>query len=288
MRSLRRHVLRRLPHEERTIRQYVEIQTRGERVTHLEKITTERIGTRRLDAWDVHTGRERYWVITDPTNLYLQKDFPSLDYTLSFHVGITTRVAAMQSPPTDPAQERRFAGAWRRWTQAAESLERAEEIEDLQGVGMRCRECLLEFVRTAADPARHVPSGTPQPKRADFVGWSELIANAVAAGSSAERTRHYLKTTAEATWALVNWLTHARGVTWIDGEMSVRATATVLNAYGFSAMRLETDAPSQCPQCSSHRLSFDFRPNREPPEVTVCNACGWTERSRPIRRTRPK
>jgi len=143
-------------------------------------------------------------VITDPTNLYLQKDFPSLDYTLSFHVGITTRVAAMQSPPTDPAQERRFAGAWRRWTQAAESLERAEEIEDLQGVGMRCRECLLEFVRAAADPARHVPSGTPQPKRADFVGWSELIANAVAAGSSAERTRHYLKTTAEATWALVN------------------------------------------------------------------------------------
>ena len=288
MRSLRRHVLRRLPHEERTIRQYVEIQTRGERVTHLEKITTERIGTRRLDAWDVHTGRERYWVITDPTNLYLQKDFPSLDYTLSFHVGITTRVAAMQSPPTDPAQERRFAGAWRRWTQAAESLERAEEIEDLQGVGMRCRECLLEFVRAAADPARHVPSGTPQPKRADFVGWSELIANAVAAGSGAERTRHYLKTTAEATWALVNWLTHARGVTWIDGEMSVRATATVLNAYGFSAMRLETDAPSQCPQCSSHRLSFDFRPNREPREVTVCNACGWTERSRPIRRTRPK
>src|SRR5713101_2398188 len=69
--------------------------------------------------------------------------------------------------------------------------------------------------------------------------------------------------------------------------MSVRATATVLNAYGFSAMRLETDAPSQCPQCSSHRLSFDPRPNREPREGTVCNAGGWTERSRPIRRTRP-
>src|SRR2546422_11429492 len=94
--------------------QYVEVQARGERVTHLEKITTERIGTRRLDAWDVHTGRDRYWVITNPTNLYSQRDFASLDYTVSFHVGVTARVAALQSPPTDTAQQHRFAAAWRR------------------------------------------------------------------------------------------------------------------------------------------------------------------------------
>lgn len=283
-RSLRRHVLKRLKHEERAIRQYVEIQARGERVTHLEKITTEHIGRRRFDAWDVHTGRDRYWVITNPTNLYSQKDFPSLDYTLSFHIGLTERVAAMQSPATDDAQRHRFAGPWRRWTQAGEALDRADETEDFQAVGMRCRECLLGFVRAVADP-RMVPEGTTPPKRADFVGWTEVIANAVAQGASAERVRHYLKTTSEATWALVNWLTHTRNATWLDGQMAVDATANVLNTYGFSIMRREADAPDMCPQCDSHRLSFDFVPRREPPYVTVCNSCGWTERQR---RRRPR
>lgn len=275
-RSLRRHVLKRLDHEERAIRQYVEIQARGERVTHLEKIATERIGRQRFDAWDVHTGQDRYWVITSPTNLYSQKEFPSLDYTISFHVGLTARVAALQSPPTDESQQHRFAPAWRRWRQAAEALDQADEVEDFQAVGMRCRECLLDLVRSVADP-RMVPAGTTPPKRADFAGWAELIVNAVAQGPSAERARHYLKMTAEATWALVNWLTHATNAMWLDGQMAVDATANVLNTYGFSIMRREADAPSQCPRCRSHRLSFDFQPRREPPYVTVCNSCGWTE-----------
>lgn len=285
-RSLRRHVLKRVKHEERLIRQYVEGQARGERVTHLEKMTTERIGTRRLHAWDVHTGRDRYWVITSPTNLYSQKDFPSLDYTISFHVGVTARVAALQSPPADDAQQRRFASAWRRWSQAADALDRADEAEDFQAVAMRSRECLLDFVRAIADP-RMVPQGTAAPKRADFVGWTDLIANAVAQGASAERVRHYLKTTAEAAWALVNWLTHTRNAVWLDGQMAVDATANMLGAYGFAVMRREADAPSRCPRCSSYRLSFDFRPLREPPYVTLCDSCGWTERQRRQRRASP-
>jgi hypothetical protein len=44
--------------------------------------------------WDVHTTGDRYWVITNPTNLYSQQLFPSMDYTLSFHVGVTARMVA--------------------------------------------------------------------------------------------------------------------------------------------------------------------------------------------------
>src|SRR5439155_11593286 len=62
-------------HEERYVREYVESQARQEKVTHLEKIKTERLRTRALDAWDVRTTRDRYWVITNPTNLYSQKLF---------------------------------------------------------------------------------------------------------------------------------------------------------------------------------------------------------------------
>ncbi|PYV11318.1 MAG: hypothetical protein DMG07_19525, partial [Acidobacteria bacterium] len=73
-------VLKRSHGEERAIREYVEWQARGEKVTHAEKIMTERLRDRRLDAWDVRTNKERYWVITNPRNLYSQELFPSLDY----------------------------------------------------------------------------------------------------------------------------------------------------------------------------------------------------------------
>jgi hypothetical protein len=53
-------------------------------------------GCHDYDCWDVHTNKDRYWVITCPTNLYPQKYFPSLDFTLSFHIGVSARIVAMQ------------------------------------------------------------------------------------------------------------------------------------------------------------------------------------------------
>ncbi len=43
------------------------------------------------DVWDVHTDKDRWWVVTNPTNLYSQTLMPSLDYTLSFDVGLMAR-----------------------------------------------------------------------------------------------------------------------------------------------------------------------------------------------------
>jgi predicted transcriptional regulator len=39
-------------HEEQAIREYVEWQTRDEKVTHAEKVKTERLRDRKLDAWE--------------------------------------------------------------------------------------------------------------------------------------------------------------------------------------------------------------------------------------------
>src|SRR5690349_18689662 len=62
-------VLKRSDREARAIREYVEWQARGEKVRHLEKVTSERVLGRKFDVWDVQTDKERYWVITSPTNL---------------------------------------------------------------------------------------------------------------------------------------------------------------------------------------------------------------------------
>jgi hypothetical protein len=59
--------------EAQRIREYIEWQTHGEEaVLHVEKVASERVFARDYDVWDVHTDKERWWVITNPTNLYSQ------------------------------------------------------------------------------------------------------------------------------------------------------------------------------------------------------------------------
>ena len=102
--------------DEHSIREYVERQAQDEKVEHAEKVKTERFFDRIYDCWDVHTDKNRWWVITSPTNLYSQKHFPSLDYTLSFHVGVMARVAARDSRKPEDAQLKRLSSVWRQTT----------------------------------------------------------------------------------------------------------------------------------------------------------------------------
>jgi hypothetical protein len=75
-----------------------------ETVERLEKVASERILGRDREVWDVHTDRDRWWVITEPTNLYSQKQFPSLDVALSFHVGVIARVEEPKHAPPRPSK----------------------------------------------------------------------------------------------------------------------------------------------------------------------------------------
>jgi hypothetical protein len=273
---LKNAVLNRSKHEEQAIREYVEWQAPKEKVIYLEKIITERLFDRKLDAWDVRTDKERYWVITNPINLYSQELFPSLDYTISFHIGVTTRLMAKERTSVDD-QAYRLAGAWRRWSQAAEALEQADEAEEFQAVGMRCRECLLSFIHTISDKSM-VPDGKDIPQASNFIQWSELISNTIAKGSSAKEVRRYLKDIAKSTWQLVNWLTHASNAIRFDGHLAVTATQNTLTAFEEAIIRYETGTPDRCPDCSSYRLSSIYSPevDFDPPYITICESCGWS------------
>jgi hypothetical protein len=83
---------------------YVEWQAH-ETVTHAEKITTEHAMGQKYEAWDVHTDEARWWVITPPTNLYSQKLMPSLDYTISFHIGLMARVMSRRKAGVPMAEQ---------------------------------------------------------------------------------------------------------------------------------------------------------------------------------------
>ncbi len=108
----------------------------------------------------------------------------------------------------DAAQSARLLTVWRRWEEASTALEAAEEAEEFQAVGMRCRECLIQLVRSVGK-AEMVPEGLEVPQRSNVIGWVEHVANTVAAGASAEHLRGHLKSITKSTWQLAQWLTHA-------------------------------------------------------------------------------
>lgn len=265
--------------ERQYIVDYLASQAPDEVVEHLEKVKSERVLGRWIDVWDVHTNKDRLWVITAPTNLYLQGQFPSLEIALSFHVGLTARVSERQDRTARPEQAARFAKAWRAWEQAGEALNEADEAEEFQAVGMRCRQSLLAFVKEAASLAP--ASVKALPKAGDFVGWSDLLADTIAAGSSAERRRGYLKSIAGSTWELVNWLTHAESASQFEAHFSYMATEHTLSSWSVALMRFEFGVPDRCPKCASYRLVTYSRPDK-PGDVrnfTTCDVCGWKSRA---------
>jgi hypothetical protein len=262
------------PASKRAVSDYVESQARGEKVLHAEKVKSERILGSVHDCWDVHTNKDRYWVITSPSNLYSHHYFPSLDFTLSFHVGVCARIAARSRDAPDDAQKARLTPVWRRWEQAAESLDMAEEAEDYQAVGVKCRECLIQLTRSLAKPEM-VPPGEDAPQRGNFISWSELIANGIAGGVSAERVRGHLKATAKSAWELAGWLTHANGAIRQDAVFVIDATHTVLAGFGSAIVRHECGSPERCPKCGSYNLDVGFNPELPWPYVTECEECSW-------------
>jgi hypothetical protein len=268
-------VLPRNDDDVRKIAEYVEWQSRvdGDTVVHAEKISEEYIIGRKHECWDVHTDKSQFWVITSPTNLYDKKLFPSLDYTLSFHIGITARMMSRHEPGVDVLEQITMQNAWRRWEEAGEILNEAEEAEDFQTVGMRCRECLIVMVRTLALPAM-VPADTSPPKHADVVHWSELIANHVAHGASAKEVRGYLKSTSKAAWELANWLTHAQSAARADAILAHEVTQHVLTVFGTVMFRHRQGIPDRCGGCGSYRIGL-WADEPGVPMKPRCQVCGW-------------
>ncbi len=265
---------------ETAIRHYVEHKGKEE-VTHAERITTESVFGRKYEAWDVRTTKGRWWVITSPTNLYSQELFPSLDYTISFHVGLMARVMSRSRPDVEPLEELQLAAAWRKWHQASEALDEAEEPEDFQAVGMRCRESLIAMAKTLAKPEM-VPAGAAAPKRADVPAWSERIADHVAHGSSAKYVRCYMKAVARSCCDLVSWVTHAAGATRADAIMALEATQHTLATFGTAVFRHAHGIPDRCPTCGSYQIGLRGKPENDGPDaVAACRACGWAESPAP-------
>jgi hypothetical protein len=248
------------------IRDYVQSQAH-ESVIHLEKVGSELVGLARHDIWDVHCTDSRWWVVTDPTNLYDQADFKNRDVVLTFHVGLMIRLMHGRERQVwvAPSSAELLPGSWRRWEQAFETYDQGDEAEVFQAVGVQLRECLVSFVGETSS-SELVPSGGTSPKASDFKGWTELLANALAAGESAAHLRSYLKKLATETWDYVNWLTHAKSAVRMDAEIGLKAVEHLLGTFTAARLRLGRAAIQRCGECESYGVVGG-----------ICQHCDWVD-----------
>ena len=263
-------------------RQYVEDYYLGQSpnasVTFLQKVYSENIIGHRHDVWDVHASDGRWWVITNPTNLYSQNQFPNMDYAVTFHMGLCLRIPRTEEQRQSDSNVTFFAETLNQISRIADALRQSQNVSDYQSIGVRCRECLLSFVGAAQDIAEWATQDAP--KRADFRAWVEIICNEILGGRDQKERRHLLKTLLIECWIFSNWLTHAKNSTWHDAEM---AQTTVESAIGMSVstiMRHIRMVPDACPECNSPNLFPETGVRMDSTNVLwerpVCESCGWT------------
>lgn len=265
-------------HERQSIVDYLGSQAPDERVNLVQKVYLERLHGVTHEIWDVHSDKQRWWVITEPTNLYSQTQFPNMDLALTFHVGLCFRIPRSDRQTVTDLPVEPLIGCWRAFEQAHAAIRTAQEVDDYQAVGVRCRECLITLVHSVQD-AIGPQASAPVLNRSNVVGWAEVIADAVLAGSSQKARRQLLKSSAKAAWDFVNWLTHARHAHFHDAEAALAATEQTLSLFTTACIRHLRGVPDCCPSCGSQRLAPQRGIDAEQPEKIferpVCSVCNW-------------
>lgn len=264
---------------------YMEWQAPDLTLKMVQKVYAENVLHVQHDVWDVHTDVDRWWVITQPMNLYSQEQFPNMDLALSFHVGLCLRIPRTDRQQLSALPIEPFAECYRYMQEASDALAQAQEVNDYQSIGVRCREALLAF-SGAAQTALPWTSDQEQPKKADLKTWADHICSVALAGPSHEHRRHLFKTLLESAWKFTNWLTHTKASHWHDAEAAIACTENAITLCTSAVIQHIRGVPQQCPACGSHRLSPQRGFREDEPEVEwerpTCDKCGWIGKPVPI------
>src|SRR5258708_24311420 len=133
--------------------EYFEWQAPDLEVIFMQKVYSEAVLNTRHDVWDIHTNKDRWWVITGGTNLYSQQQFPNMDLPLTFHIGLMLRIPRTEEQQEDDLRIFPFSRAFEKMEEAGTAVTQAHNLADYQAVGVRCREALLELIGVAQDSA---------------------------------------------------------------------------------------------------------------------------------------
>lgn len=238
-----------------------------------------------VNVWNIKAEGGNWWIVEGegvPMNLYPQEEFYfSADEAYSFHMGITQRLHAryhrefkhvIDELPLDIEWAKSIS---RRLNNAARDLNDISGAEDIQNVGLTCRESLIELaaILAKANPGILEKNNL---KAADFKGISREVISIYAQGKRNDTLRKHSRSMAEMAWDYSSEIVHSQNRNIPDAKICLLFTCTIVSVFqNLFLKHLGFDAEEKCPVCKSMDISLRTIDNDV--FLMLCNECGHEE-----------
>lgn len=240
-----------------------------------------------IHVWNVKTKTDGSWWVVEgeavPMNLYTQNEFYfSADEAYSFHLGISQRLQArhhlefkhiIDEVPLDIEHVKSIS---RRLNNAAVALNDVSAPEDLQAIGLTCRESLIELagVLVNDNPNLLEEKGL---KAADFKGIAREVIAIYAPGKSNSKLRKRSRDVMEAAWDHSSEIVHSPNKNIPDAKICLLLTCSAVSLIQNLFLKyLGFDSEPKCSVCKS--MDFEILVSEDSEEALFsCNSCGNQE-----------
>jgi len=244
----------------------------------------------KVTVWNVKTDKGAWWVVEGegvPMNLYPQSAyFFSADEAYSFHMGLMSRLLTQEAHDPDQVLQSmsfgstRFVGVRRKLHVASEALATISEPEHAQGIGLTCREVLIQLGREIL-LISEVPADEETPKNSDFKNRARLSIERLVPGRENAELRDAARRMADGAWAFACHVTHSPNSTRQEAIVCITLTAAVVSLFEQLLEKVDqAEGVPTCPSCKSRQIDLiDRQVAVDKPKETIlsCSYCGWSE-----------
>ncbi|MTC57375.1 MULTISPECIES: hypothetical protein [Providencia] len=237
-----------------------------------------------VNIWNVRTKNDGNWWVAEgenvPLNLYTQDEFFfSADEAYSFHLGITQRLQARHQNGFKhvidelPLDIDMLCSISRRLNASAIVLNNIKAPEDIQGIGLTCRESMVELAAHLYKAHEDILK-REQIKAADFKNICRVIIGLYAAGKRNSSLRKYCRSTIESAWDFSAETVHSSNKNTPDAKICLILTCTAVSLIQNLFLKfIGFDNEIKCPNC--HSLVSEIYESEEDSQLhVVCGECG--------------
>lgn len=237
-----------------------------------------------VNIWNVRTKSDGNWWVAEgenvPLNLYTQNEFFfSADEAYSFHLGITQRLQAkhqnnfkhvIDELPLDIDMLRSIS---RRLNASAVALNNINAPEDIQSIGLTCRESMVELA-THLYKSHEDMLKREDIKAADFKNICKIIIGLYASGKRNAGLRKYCRSTIESAWDFSAETVHSSNKNLPDAKICLLLTCTAVSLIQNLFLKfIGFDREVKCSNC--HSLTTEIYESEEDNQLRViCEDCG--------------
>ena len=270
---------------QKQVEEYVESQCHGNaKVIHSKQEQSYNELGFSITIWNVKTDNDGSWWVAQgdlPMNLYPQDKayYFSTDEAFSFHLGLMLRLINddenLSNNMIDYVANNTeiVDNVKRKLLLASEKLQHAVEIEEIQGIGIICRETLIELIGYLFEEDSF--ESETDFKKSDVKNRGELVINKYLAGSENAELRKHIKNLLNGSWDYANILTHSSSRSIHEASICLTMTIAVVSSFENLLQKYHDPlAGLKCKKCGSKSLLI--AENDETDELLiVCEKCHY-------------